>query len=326
MTIKTDTIQPPYQRPGKNLLAAVLTVLLISGCASTPKDLKEEKIDPAQAKASVMFEQAREAYRDFDYSKTIALLNTTAALGDANSQYALGYMYYYGYGVIRDENIALEWFEKAAARGHAKAITALDRVKIIKTYEQDKTSLDIQPAARPATEPDHHAQLMMQAETTEPDLTVLPTTEDIAPSAATTSIQTDPEVPAENVATQAEQISDNSGSEKMATAIDPATAPAAEATPGQAWLQNQNPDHYTIQVISSGNLKRVRQYMEKYGLTRQSAYFSIQRANQAVIYIGVYGVYSSVAEARQILQSLPEPVKDVQPWIRDFKSIQAELH
>ena len=128
---------------------------------------------------------------------------------------------------------------------------------------------------------------MMQAETIEPDQTVLPTTEDIPASTATLT--------------------------------------PAETTPGQDWILNQNPDHYTIQVISSRNEQRIKQYMVKYGLTRQSAHFGLQRADQSVIYIGVYGVYSSVAEAKQILQSLPDEVKDVQPWIRSFKSIQVEL-
>ena len=104
-----------------------------------------------------------------------------------------------------------------------------------------------------------------------------------------------------------------------------ATLAPAETTPGQDWIRKQNPDHYTIQVISSRNEQRIKQYMVKHGLTGQSAHFRLQRAGQSVIYIGVYGVYSSVAEAKQILQSLPDEVKDVQPWIRGFKSIQAEL-
>ena len=109
MTINSDTIQQRYLKPGKSILAALLTVLLISGCASTPK--QEQEIDPAQASASSKFEQAREAYRNFDYAKAFTLLNTIAAQGDANAQYALGYMYYYGFGVIRDEHIALEWIQ-----------------------------------------------------------------------------------------------------------------------------------------------------------------------------------------------------------------------
>jgi TPR repeat protein len=48
-----------------------------------------------------------------------------ARAGDAQSQYALGYMYYYGKGVIADDQHATYWFRKAAKQGHRDAKRAL---------------------------------------------------------------------------------------------------------------------------------------------------------------------------------------------------------
>jgi len=324
MTKNSDSIKQ-HLKPGKSILAALLTVLLVTGCASSPK---QEDIDPAQETANEMFEQAREAYRDFDYQKTTTLLNTMAAQGNANAQYALGYMYYYGFGVAHDETIALEWIKKAAANGHPDAVIALDRVKVSAKNEQalnEQALKERDRGANPSIGPDQHAQLIMQAESIIAEETAKSSAEEIPE-------QTTSDIAAQDTKARTEQNSDNNSSVDTATipAVTPVestdtAATPTETTPGQDWVRKQNPDHFTIQVISGRNEQRIKQYIEKNGLTRQSTLFGLQRTDEAMVYIGVYGVYSSIAEARQILQSLPAEVQEAQPWIRRFKSIQATL-
>lgn len=48
-----------------------------------------------------------------------------ARTGNAQAQYALGYMYYYGKGVIADDKKAKYWFTAAALQGHPDAKRAL---------------------------------------------------------------------------------------------------------------------------------------------------------------------------------------------------------
>ncbi|HED17231.1 MAG TPA: hypothetical protein ENI64_10530 [Gammaproteobacteria bacterium] len=287
MTKKSDTIKQ-YLKPGKNILAALLAMLLVTGCASSPK---QEETDPAQETGNDTFDQARDAYQEFNYDKAITLLNTMAAQGDANAQYALGYMYYYGFGVVHDETIALEWIKKAAARGQTDAIIALDRVKVSAKSEWAKNERD-RAEINPSTRPDQHTQLMMQAEAI---------------------------IAEETTKSSAEEIP-----EQTAPA-DTSETPANNTTPGQDWVLRQDPDHFTIQVISGGNEERIKQYMKKNGLTMQSTLFELQRNDHATVYIGVHGIYPSLTEARQAVQSLPTEVQEAQPWIRSFKSIQATL-
>jgi len=355
MTLNSDTIQQQHLRPAKAILAGLLLVLLVSGCASTPRTPIEE-IDLQKAYADRTFEQAREAVRDFDYAKAIALLNASAKQGDAQAQYALGYMYYYGFGVIRDENIALELIQKAAAQGFPKAKTALKRVLIVSKKEQEqdreKSVLDARPSSNPPTGLDQRSLLMLQAEAIEQDQTVMPTLDDNPPETEpgyAAEDQTDLPVEADttgendsgNTETEAietrsgQQDSNNSETVKTADALPIASsavaAPTAsdqapaETTPGQDWILNQNPDKYTIQITSSSSEKRIRQYMEKYGLTSQATQFGLQRNDKSVVYIGVYGVYSSVAEANKALQTLPDEVKAAQPWVRGFDQLQEQL-
>ncbi|MFZ2554933.1 tetratricopeptide repeat protein, partial [Psychrobacter urativorans] len=44
-----------------------------------------------------------------------------AAKDNADAQFNLGMMYSNGSGVIEDDNIAVEWLQKAASKGHAIA-------------------------------------------------------------------------------------------------------------------------------------------------------------------------------------------------------------
>ena len=56
-----------------------------------------------------------------DYHRAAALYCKAAKLGDADAQYALGWMYANGRGVSRDDAIAAQIFSLAADRGHVAA-------------------------------------------------------------------------------------------------------------------------------------------------------------------------------------------------------------
>ena len=51
----------------------------------------------------------------------LARVTTDAAEGDAVAQYALGYVYLYGYGAPTDYPRSTQWLRFAAAQGHAEA-------------------------------------------------------------------------------------------------------------------------------------------------------------------------------------------------------------
>ncbi len=51
-------------------------------------------------------------------------------MGEVNSQYALGYFYYEGRGVIKDLEEAIMWFDQTADQGHLAAKSFLGMLKI----------------------------------------------------------------------------------------------------------------------------------------------------------------------------------------------------
>jgi TPR repeat protein len=89
-------------------VAALVGVLVLSACSHTGSS--HSKGQPTAGKSySLTYEQVREAAQD----------------GDADAQYALGYMYYYGQNVTRNANQARFWIGRAAAQNHQQAIRAL---------------------------------------------------------------------------------------------------------------------------------------------------------------------------------------------------------
>ncbi len=72
-----------------------------------------------------MFKRAKLLYLSKDYAGAAGLMLTLARRGHLQAQYVLGYMYYHGLGVPRNEKEAIRWITTAAARGYPKAMKAL---------------------------------------------------------------------------------------------------------------------------------------------------------------------------------------------------------
>lgn len=76
-----------------------------------------------------------------DYRRAFVRLVPEAKKGQPDAQYAVGYMYYYGQGVIEDRKVAWYWINRAADAGQPEAKVAADilrrQAKLI-IYKQAK--------------------------------------------------------------------------------------------------------------------------------------------------------------------------------------------
>jgi TPR repeat protein len=94
-----------------------LCLAILSGCATAP--------DPAVDETALTLTEAHKAYNAKEYKKVFQLLFPLAAAGNDKAQYALGYLFYHGMGVEKNERQAMHWVQQAAAKGNLKAIQAL---------------------------------------------------------------------------------------------------------------------------------------------------------------------------------------------------------
>ena len=91
-------------------LGVLFVACCLSACMSTDAQLQEGK------KAFY--------YQHFDQS--FKLLLPLAQQGNTEAQYAVGYSYYYGKGVLEDQEKGQYWINKAAQQGNPLAIRALE--------------------------------------------------------------------------------------------------------------------------------------------------------------------------------------------------------
>ncbi len=85
-----------------------LMVLCLSACSLNTLNLREGIYD----------------FKKQNYRSAFVRLMPEAEKGNPDAQYAIGYMYYYGEGVVEDRKKARQWIIKAAEAGQKDAITA----------------------------------------------------------------------------------------------------------------------------------------------------------------------------------------------------------
>lgn len=66
-----------------------------------------------------------ESFRAQDYRQAFIRLKPAAEKGQPDAEYAVGYMYYYGQGVVEDRKLAWFWINRAAAHGQPDAVAAV---------------------------------------------------------------------------------------------------------------------------------------------------------------------------------------------------------
>lgn len=82
----------------------------------------------ASGRMAQQLEGGKAAFQAAEFKSAFRQLLPLAAEGNSDAQYAVGYMYYYGYGVPRDEMSGLFWMTKSAEKGNPAAIKALNMI------------------------------------------------------------------------------------------------------------------------------------------------------------------------------------------------------
>lgn len=124
---------------------ATLTVAmaLLAGCAGSGSSGDEAR-----------FAEGREAYQAGDFGEAFERLIVEAEAGNPDAQYTIGYMYFEGQGVSRDEDRALRWIQRAAENGSRQAVTALGELA---GMGSSRPGVSDEPATTPEPQADEDA-------------------------------------------------------------------------------------------------------------------------------------------------------------------------
>ncbi|MGI8895479.1 MAG: transglycosylase SLT domain-containing protein [Casimicrobiaceae bacterium] len=123
MKSKSASTNSSYRSRGR-ILAALFLVLLL------PAPGARAEIEPSQLAQFAALRSEARAYEHGegvrrDAIRAFELYCEAARLGDADSQFSLGWMYAHGRGLPRNDSLAALFFEMAADQGHGQARTML---------------------------------------------------------------------------------------------------------------------------------------------------------------------------------------------------------
>ncbi|MBL3599947.1 MAG: SPOR domain-containing protein [gamma proteobacterium endosymbiont of Lamellibrachia anaximandri] len=91
------------------------------------------------------------------------------------------------------------------------------------------------------------------------------------------------------------------------------------------WLLEQNPEHYTLQLIGVEQLASLRRFVARHGLEKQAGYIRTKRKGKAW-YVLLWGVYPERDAAQKAKRKLPRSLKGRDAWARTVGSLQQELN
>ncbi len=91
------------------------------------------------------------------------------------------------------------------------------------------------------------------------------------------------------------------------------------------WLLEQNPEHYTLQLIGVEQLASLRRFVARHGLEKRAGYIRTKRKGKAW-YVLLWGVYPERDAAHKAKRKLPRSLKGRVVWARTVGSLQQELN
>lgn len=108
------------------------------------------------------FKAAAAAQRG-DYVIAYCFWRPLAEQGDAEAQYALGWMYHNGYGLVSDDQAARMWWEKAVAQGHVESMFSLGTLYSVGSTTIERNYVAAMKLwARAANAGNEHAQFALR--------------------------------------------------------------------------------------------------------------------------------------------------------------------
>lgn len=75
-------------------------------------------------------QQSARLFQQGYYKRAKLMLYPLACDGVAQAQYAIGYMYYYGYGVTQDTDVGFFWIKRAADQQYPPAVKAVGMIDV----------------------------------------------------------------------------------------------------------------------------------------------------------------------------------------------------
>lgn len=238
------------------------------------------------------------------------LFRRAADQDHAHAQYSLAVMYAFGRGVEKNYDTALQWFTKAADKGVAQAQYNLG------IFYENGYGVETDTAKAREWYQRAAAQGLTEA---------VSRLEGLSNAAISGPVATADPVPVEPPVTAAVNTPDPVDSTATPVTGYSLSEIATNGIRREDWVLQQRPDSYTLQIGSVTAEEDIVRFLQSEGIEDNSAYIEVV-VDGTTRYSAFYGVYSSYAEAEQAIAGLPDSLRRVNPWVRNFGILQKMLN
>ncbi|MFZ2725162.1 MAG: SPOR domain-containing protein [Methylococcaceae bacterium] len=231
-----------------------------------------------------------------------------------DAQYAIALLYWQGKGVKQNYKTAEQWLIQAANAGHAEAqlkLAYLYMTGLTKTADYSNAKQWLEKAAA-QNNPDAHYNLALlyfkglavnkDDEQAKKWLKLPVQRGDNSAIALMAEINNKSLESAPKTTTSAPTV-DNISVEKNAPII-----PKTDTT-------TINHDYYSVQLLASINQDDVTQLMQQWHSIIEPLMSFEKIKDNTQFFVLSYGIYATIAEAKQALKNLPKALKKQKPWI-----------
>jgi len=301
-------------KPLKFLFAFLAVVLFMAGCSqSSSRTSGSQSFKGTSACSNNAFPQK--------YNCSLSKIEGAASRGDPNAQYALGYMYFYGIGTVRDTNAAKLWIRRAAAQGQPLAIKAT-HILNYRGYPGAGGTRGASGSGGPTSRhvPNYKRVNINEANTRAPSKSLKEHLPGYKKSKSTPVHESLQKKPGEKTSPPVT----NPTTEKEST---PSSAPPLSQrqriTPVERSILHSQ-GKYALQLMASADLNAVQSFVRQHGLQGKVRYYHA-RYHNTTWYMLLYGSYTTVSQARVAKLQLPPSVQALNPWVKSLNLVKKEI-
>ncbi|MEE4281161.1 MAG: AAA family ATPase [Pseudomonadales bacterium] len=88
-----------------------------------------------------------------------------------------------------------------------------------------------------------------------------------------------------------------------------------------SWILQQDPNRFTLQLLSLSTAARAEAFMNRQTDTSDFAWYQMQRDNRT-LYVIIYGVFSSREAAQSAVAGFSGEMASIKPWVRPLSLVQ----
>lgn len=255
----------------KRCLSMIMTCFMLVSCMCS--------------KMSQDLQAGKQSFEGGYYKKAFRQLLPLAVKCQPEAEYAVGYMYYYGYGVPEDSESGMFWMTKAADQHYPPAIRALELIQ-----RPTAESQSIVPKRQPSVY-ENHQEVIRHEEVVVPMMRPVPP----QPISYNEKTETLPPEPAVKIASTVEE--------------------KQELTQQQEQARN-----YALQLYGSYHLSAVKNLQLELRLKNTGHIYQTMHEGKDW-YVLTFGRFATAHEASATQKNLPGDLKEMHPWVRNVDAL-----